>query len=308
MIRTLLALLVLQSAVHLSAGEVGVVLRPVVSVAAERATLGDVADLSGDERLIAVLRDLTVVELPDLRTRRLEPDEIRRAVGLGLGTTLNVSGVSEVSRRGQVITEDEMIRAASAAISVAGDEVTITTLRSSGSVTVPAGGADVAIMAEPLDQARSGDIPFRVRVMRGEVEVGRALVSLRVVRQRIMTVTARAIRKGERIGPGDLRSERVTVGRGSAAAVAQTELIGREARIDLAEGTPLTTAVVVNPPDVRVNQQVVLLVNSERFHLTAAGEALNDGRIGEVISVRRAADGRTVRGTVVAEGQVRLDR
>lgn len=306
--RPLLALLVLSSAVHLSAGEVGVVLRPVVSVAAERATLGDVAELTGDEALIAVIRDLTVVELPDLRTRHLEPDEIRRAVGLGLGTTLKVSGISDVSRRGQVIPEDELVRAASAAINVGDDEVTITTLRSSGSVTLPAGGAEVAIVAEPLDQMRSGDIPFRVRVMRGEVEVGRALVTLRVVRQRTMTVTARAIRKGERIGPGDLRSERVHVGRGSATAVTQADLIGREARMDLAEGTPLTTAVVINPPDVRVGQQVVLVVDSERFHLTAAGESLNDGRIGEVISVRRAADGRTVRGTVVAEGRVRLDR
>lgn len=306
--RPLLALLVLSSAVHLSAGEVGVVLRPVVSVAAERATLGDVAELTGDEALIAVIRDLTVVELPDLRTRHLEPDEIRRAVGLGLGTTLRISGASEVSRRGQVIPEDELIRAASAAINVADDAVTITTLRSSGPVTLPAGGPEVAIVAEPLDQMRSGDIPFRVRVMRGEVEVGRALVTLRVVRQRTMTVAARAIRKGERLGPGDLRSERVNVGRGSAAAVAQMDLIGREARMDLAEGTPITTMVVINPPDVRVGQQVVLVVNSERFHLTAAGESLNDGRIGEVISVRRAADGRTVRGTVVAEGQVRLDR
>lgn len=303
--RTLLALLVV---VQLSAGEVGVVLRPVVSVAAERATLGDVAELTGDEALIAVLRDLTVVELPDLRTRRLEPDEIRRAVGLGLGTTLRVSGVTEVSRRGQVIPEEQLIRAASAAISVAGDEVTITTLRSSGSVTLPAGGAEVAIVAEPLDQTQSGDIPFRVRILRGEVEVGRALVTLRVIRQRTMSVAARAIRKGERLSPGDLRSERVSVGRGSAAVVAQTDLVGREARTDLAEGTPLTTAVVVSPAAVRAGQQVVLVVNSERFHLTAAGESLNDGRIGEVISVRRAADGRTVRGTVIAEGQVRLDR
>jgi len=303
--RTLLALLVV---VQMSAGEVGVVLRPVVSVAAERATLGDVAELTGDEALIAVLRDLTVVELPDLRTRRLEPDEIRRAVGLGLGTTLRVSGVTEVSRRGQVIPEEQLIRAASAAISVAGDEVTITTLRSSGSVTLPAGGAEVAIVAEPLDQTQSGDIPFRVRILRGEVEVGRALVTLRVIRQRTMTVAARAIRKGERLSPGDLRSERVSVGRGSATVVAQTDLVGREARTDLAEGTPLTTAVVVSPAAVRAGQQVVLVVNSERFHLTAAGESLNDGRIGEVISVRRAADGRTVRGTVIAEGQVRLDR
>jgi flagella basal body P-ring formation protein FlgA len=304
-IRTLLALLVV---VPLWAGEVVVVLRPLVSVAAERATLGEVAELTGDEALIAVLRDLPVVELPDLRTRRLEPDEIRRAIGLGLGKTLTVSGFSEISRQGQAISAEELVRAAASRITADGDDLTVTTLRAAGSVTVPAGGAEIAIVAEPLDHARVGDLPFRVRIMRGDVEVGRALVTLRVVRHRTVTVAARAIGRGERIGPGDLRSERVVVGRESAAVVAAADLIGREARRDLAEGTPLTSAVVIIPPDVRAGQQVVLMVDSDRFHLTAAGECLNDGRIGESISVRRAADGRTVRGTVVAEGQVRLDR
>ena len=73
-------------------------------------------------------------------------------------------------------------------------------------------------------------------------------------------------------------------------------------------GVPFTATSVIAPPDVRVGQSVTLVVTSERFHLTATGEALNDGRIGEAIAVRRGADGRTVRGTVIAGGQVRLDR
>ena len=304
MIRLLLAVLVV---VQVSAGEVGVALRPVVSVAAERATLGDIAELTGDQELIAVLRDLPVVSLPDMRTRRLEPDEIRRAVGLGLGTTLKVSGACDVSRRGQVIAEGDLISAAKATIIADGDDLTMTTLRSSGNVTVPAGGAVIAIVAEPLDQTRSGDIPFRVRLMRGEAEVSRALITLRVLRHRTMTVAARTIRRGERIDPGALRSERVAVGRTTVAALEPAEFIGREARIDLMEGTPLTTGVVINPPAVHAGQQVTMLISNERFHLTASGESLNDGRIGDTIAVRRASDGRTVRGTVTAEGQVRLD-
>jgi flagella basal body P-ring formation protein FlgA len=120
-------------------------------------------------------------------------------------------------------------------------------------------------------------------------------------------VAARALKRGDRITAGDVRSERMQVTRQSLVGLDVQAVIGCEARVDLAEGTPFTTTAVIVPPDVRVGQIVVLVVTSERFHLTAKGEALNDGRIGESIAVRRSADGRTVRGTVVAEGQVRLD-
>jgi flagella basal body P-ring formation protein FlgA len=302
--RVLLAFLFM---LPITAGEVGVALRPLVSVAAEHATLGDIADLSGDAALIAALRDLPVVELPDLRARRVDPDGVRQAIGLGLGRSLQVSGASEVSRSGQVIPETDLIAAATAAIPTNNDELTITTLRSGGAVTIPAGGAEPRIVAEALDAALIGDIPLRVRVLRGESEQARSLVTLRVVRHRTMLVAARALKRGERIGAGDVRSDRIVVTRGNLAGLAEDEVIGREARMDLLEGSPFVAKSVIAPPDVRVGQNVVLVVTTERFHLTAKGEALNDGRIGDAIAVRRSADGRTVRGTVIAEGQVRLD-
>ncbi len=301
------ALLALAALLPLSGGEVSVSLRPQVTLAAERATLGDVADMSGDAGLIAVLRDLPIMELPDLAQRHLEADEVRRAVGHGLGRSLAITGTCDLSRRGRQITEDELIATARATITSDGDQLNVTTLRSPGALVIPDGGAETHLDAVALDRARIGDIPIRVRVLRGEVELARALITMRVVRQRDLLVAARPIKRGERIGAGDLRQERVTLTHGWNEEVTSKELLGREARLDLAEGTPLTTRLTVQPPDVRVGQRVVLQVISERFQLTVQGEALNDGRIGEVIPVRRASDGRTVRGTVIAEGQVRLD-
>jgi flagella basal body P-ring formation protein FlgA len=306
---SLLRVVVVAMAMFLSlvAGEVTAVLRPVVSVASERATLGEVAELSGDAALIAVIRDLPVVELPDLRERELEAGETRRAIGHGLGSLLIVSGTSRVTRRGRTIAEADIVQAARATIVADGDEMVITTLRSSGALVVPDGGSEVTMVAQPLDQSRTGDIPFKVRLMRGEVEVARALVTLRVVRHRQMVVASRILRRGERIGDGDVRSERLAVSRVGAASLTAHEIIGHEARMDLAEGTPLTAAVIILPPNVRAGQGIVLRVNTERFQLTAKGEALNDGHIGETISVRRETDGRTVRGKVIADGQVLLD-
>ena len=301
-------LLVLLLGLHaLAAGEVSVVLRPTVSLASERATLDQVADLSGDAELIRAIRDLPVVELPDLREHRLEADELRRVIGHGLGPALKISGISLVSRRGLVIAEADLIAAAAATVTADGDELSVTTLRSSGSLTVPDGGAAVVLQAQALDNNRCGDIPFRIRVLRGEVEVARALATLRVVRHREMTVSVRALRRGERIGAGDVRSEPMLVARATAKSLPLSEVVGREARMDLAAGTPMTDRVVNLPPAVRAGQEITLLFTSERFQLVAQGQALGDGRIGDIIGVRRGSDGRTVRGTVIADGQVRLE-
>lgn len=283
------------------------VLRPVVSVANERATLGEVAELSGDAAMIAVIRDLSVVELPDLRERKLEAPDIRQAIGHGVGTSLLVSGATRVTRRGRTITDAEIVQAATAAVLAEGDELVVSTLRSSGALIIPDGGSAVTMIAQPLDQSRTGDIPFRVRLMRGEVELARALVSLRVVRHRQMLVAARMLRRGERLGVGDIRTERVAVNRAGTTALTQDHIIGHEARMDLAEGIPLTAAVIMLPPNVRAGQGIMMQVNTERFQLTAKGQALNDGHIGEVIYVRRETDGRTVRGKIIADGQVLLD-
>ncbi len=283
------------------------VLRPVVSVANERATLGEVAELSGDAAMIAVIRDLSVVELPDLRERKLEAPDIRQAIGHGVGTSLLVSGATRVTRRGRTITDAEIVQAATAVVLAEGDELVVSTLRSSGALIIPDGGSAVTMIAQPLDQSRTGDIPFRVRLMRGEVELARALVSLRVVRHRQMLVAARMLRRGERLGVGDIRTERVAVNRAGTTALTQDHIIGHEARMDLAEGIPLTAAVIMLPPNVRAGQGIMMQVNTERFQLTAKGQALNDGHIGEVIYVRRETDGRTVRGKIIADGQVLLD-
>jgi flagella basal body P-ring formation protein FlgA len=300
-------LLLLMVFFPLAAGEVTVVLRPVVSVANERATLGEVAELSGDAAMIAVIRDLSVVELPDLRERKLEAPDIRQAIGHGVGASLLVSGATRVTRRGRTITDAEIVQAATAAVLAEGDELVVSTLRSSGALIIPDGGSAVTMIAQPLDQSRTGDIPFRVRLMRGEVELARALVSLRVVRHRQMLVAARMLRRGERLGVGDIRTERVAVNRAGTTALTQDHIIGHEARMDLAEGIPLTAAVIMLPPNVRAGQGIMMQVNTERFQLTAKGQALNDGHIGEVIHVRRETDGRTVRGKIIADGQVLLD-
>jgi flagella basal body P-ring formation protein FlgA len=266
-----------------------------------------VAELSGDTAMIAVIRDLSVVELPDLRERKLEAPDIRQAIGHGVGASLLVSGATRVTRRGRTITDAEIVQAATAAVLAEGDELVVSTLRSSGALIIPDGGSAVTMIAQPLDQSRTGDIPFRVRLMRGEVEVARALVSLRVVRHRQMLVAARMLRRGERLGVGDIRTERVAVNRAGTTALTQDHIIGHEARMDLAEGIPLTAAVIMLPPNVRAGQGIMMQVNTERFQLTAKGQALNDGHIGEVIHVRRETDGRTVRGKIIADGQVLLD-
>ena len=296
------------AALSLSAETVEIRLRDVAEVAKTVATVADVAELSGDARLIAVVSPLAVQELSGLVLHRLDATVVRMAIGRAVPVgSLNISGICALSRRSLTISEDAMIAAASAQAKAAGDdEVEVEKVRGSGALVVPAFAQPPHVVADALDRSPAGEIPYRVRVLQGDNELARTLVVVKVSRYRRMTVAARTLKRGEMLGVGDLRTERVAVTSRLAEANDAHELLGRSVRQDIAEGAPLVAAQFIIPADVQAGQTVTISYVSERFRLSASGEALADGRTGETIQVRRG-DGKAVKARVVALGQVQLD-
>jgi flagella basal body P-ring formation protein FlgA len=228
-----------------------------------------------------------------------------RAVPMG---GVAISGVCQLSRRSLAISEAEIVAAVTAQAKAASDdEVVVGKVRVSGALVVPAAETPPRLLAEALDRAPTGEIPYRVRVLQGDVELARSLVVVPVARYRRMTVAARALHRGETLGVGDLRSERIEVTPRLAEAGEANTLVGRIARQDIAEGTPLAAALFTVPADVQSGQAVTISFVRDHFRLSATGEALADGHVGETIQVRRA-DGRAVKARVVASGQVQIDQ
>ena len=126
------------------------------------------------------------------------------------------------------------------------------------------------------------------------------------LRQRIeMPVLNRRLHAGEVITPDDLQW--VSVGDrglpGNAVYEAQ-ELIGRTPRRSLAAGAPVLAADLKRPTVVARGALVTLILSSPSMRLTARGQALDEGGVGDGIRVANAQSHTVVAGVVLANGQV----
>ena len=289
----------------ISAGEAVVHLRPVVAVAADRATLADIAELSGDERAQAELGGLLICEAVGPAPVMLDAQRVRQALGRRApGWTLRIEGQCQLTRSMRVLAERELVEAAINCLRAGAGDVDVSLIRAQGDLTVPDGDG-LGLVADPLDRGASGEVAVRVRAMRAEREIGRALITLKVVRYRQSVVAGRPIKRGEVIAAGDLRRERMVVGRGDEPFSDLQFAVGTEARVDLVAGAPIGVSQVVMRPAVRGGQALVLVYSGSGIHLTAAGEAMADGSIGEVIQVRR--DGRVLKAKVIGAGEAQVN-
>ncbi len=288
---------------------VQVIVRAEVSVSADHATLADVAELRGDQEIISVLAGLPIVQLPDLSVKTIDGLVITKAIGRSLGDRFRVQGSGTVVRQALSIDEATLTKAAESVITVDDDEVKISVLRHSGAVAIPAGGSEHTFVVDALDKQLIGDIPVRVRVLRGEREFARALITLRVERHRTVVVAARALRRGDVLTPGDLRLKRMALtSRFSSGIKDIATLVGQEVRMEVEEGSPLQINLVSLPPAVRAGQTIELVVTNKNFHVSGTAVALGSGAIGDVINVRRQADGHTVRARIEGLGVVTFER
>ncbi len=291
-----------------------IALRPRAEVAGRIVTIGDLAELSGDAALAARLAGVTVLELGDLAEHRLTAAQVQSAAAAAApGRALQAVGECRVTRRALVVDADAMVAAAVAAAGAAGGadgdrERVATRVRDGGALTVPDDVVPVRLVAEALDRSPGGEIPYRVRVLRGESELGRTLVTLLVARYRTVVVAARTIHTSEVVAAGDMRSARLAVDAVNRYAPAQADaLLGPTARVDIAEGTPSALGLLRPHLDVHGGEAVTQVYSRDGFAVSGAGEALGDGKVGDLIQVRRSSDGGCVKGRVTAPGEVRIN-
>lgn len=81
---------------------------------------------------------------------------------------------------------------------------------------------------------------------------------------------------------------------------------GLQARVSLDAGDPITDAVVLLPPDARRGAPVTLTVTAGSLTVTAPGELLEDGTLGQSVRVVNLATHTTQRGHLVRPDTVDL--
>jgi len=130
-------------------------------------------------------------------------------------------------------------------------------------------------------------------------------VGIQLTRYAEITVATRPLARGDVIQVSDLRRERraVSVAR-SDYFTQETAAVGRVATRAIAAGEVVNAGNSKRPRLVRRGATVVLALRGTAVEVRVKGIALEDGAMGERVSVRNQSSARVVEGTVGADGVV----
>ena len=169
-----------------------------------------------------------------------------------------------------------------------------------------AADADVELR---LDGKRefAGSVPITAVVRRDGQVLRRGVVTVQVETRAPMWVTRRPLRRGEHIRAEDL--EQVEGDQRSlrgARVLEPAEAVGRRTRRAIGPGKPLRAHWVEEVPLVHRGKRVRLLFRSGSLRIEAAGEAKEDGGVGDHVRVRNLESRRELVGEVGADGAVHV--
>jgi flagella basal body P-ring formation protein FlgA len=297
-------------------------LRESAAVSATAVRLGDVATLEGgpDElrRRLAGL-DLTDIAAgtKDLKVTRAQVDYRLRLADLDPRLyELDGPAAVTVSYSFVDVEAEEVVAAARQAVverlnRTAQDVATYPWQQVRGPFRVPGTRDSLKLQGEPRCQG----LPV------GKVRVDVAIVSAGERRQTVsvyldvkvwqpVPVTARTVEKGELLDDANVRFERRAVEYGPDLALTREVVLGQRARRSFAAGLVLTSSQLESADGaalVRQRDTVRLVARVGPLRVTAVGEALQDGRLGQRIRVRNIDSKATVQGRVVDRGLVEVD-
>lgn len=122
-----------------------------------------------------------------------------------------------------------------------------------------------------------------------------------------VVVMARSQNRGSLLGTGDIGMEERDLGTLTAGYLLEQErAIGMELKRNMTAGNVLTSTALTQPRLVRRGQSVTLIAEGTSFTVRVAGEALQDGVIGDRIRVRNSGSKRVIEGYVEGPGLVRV--
>lgn len=122
-----------------------------------------------------------------------------------------------------------------------------------------------------------------------------------------VVTSAQGLERGRIIGEGDIALSEQNVAQIADRFFTQPqEVIGQTVKRRLNAGQPITAAALDQPVLVARGQQVMLIIQHQGIEASTMGEALKQGRKGEMIRVRNLSSQRVVDGLVESAGVVRV--
>ncbi len=305
---------------------VTVTLRSQATVGIRPITLRDIASIAGDNP--AVCKTVAELDVADpLGTRgSLTISRSQVAIRLQLSGLpeglVRVEGADrvEVTAAHYALTESEVMAAARQSIlkrlsSWNPDEIEMQLVQPIGVPLIVTGGkedvtvwAEVHAAGEPLGRAQ-----VDVSILVGGTRRLSFPLYLDIHALRQVAVAARKVEKGEALTESAVIFERRPVESQRAYVTAPEALVGKKASRPLTPGTVLTVADLaaaeerLDLPLVHQRDPVKMIVHLGVVNVLAAGEALQDGKLGQLIRVRNVDSKQIVLGRVADKSLVEID-
>jgi len=162
----------------------------------------------------------------------------------------------------------------------------------------------LATQSEPPFEGR---VPVTVELLAGDRVVARHIVSpyVRVLETAIVPV--RDLRRGQTLGPEDVRVAKIDAARMRGNFVRTIDVaIGKRLKSSVRDGQPLRESQIEVVPVVDRGDRVMLVIDRGGLRVQAIGRAQESGAAGQWIRVLNVDSRREVSGRVDPEGKVHV--
>lgn len=182
----------------------------------------------------------------------------------------------------------------------AGDiRLTITPLNLPADIELPPGAADYRIELPYGVRFNFPTVVYAVVTLDGQAYT-KVSLSLDVRLFQDVVVATRSLAANELIVPDSIKYERMDIGRLSQGYITSLDdVAGMQARRTISPGTPLNKYMLAKPDVIKRGATVSILVRMGDMEVTAAGEAMQSGSVGDVIRVRNVNSKKVVTAQVL---------
>lgn len=280
---------------------------PQATVAGTMVRLSDLAALDGTG---VDLAEVEICPAPEAgASRRISGQSVLtklQEAGLGEGIAYTIPATVSITRAHQVLDETTLRPAIEAQLGerlAPGDRVDDVDVQRQ--VRIPLGAYDVEVDPPSALATGGGFRRTDVRIVQDGVVTANVPVRVKIATFGNVVVARQPIARGTILSEDDLRIEERRLDELPTTVLTDLEsAIGREARVALAAGKPLTVQGLANAVLVKRGDAVRVLVEKGGMRLSIAGEAMDTGGAGERVRVVNASSKRELVGRVVDHGTV----
>ena len=302
---------------------VTVTIHPVALAVHEEVSIGDVSTIEGgDTALRSRIVHLDLADAPQPgKTAQLTRGLIQHRLQIaGIDASrYKLIGAEAVtlSARGYAVSEQELVQAARqfllSRLPWKPDEVSIEATRpAKGTVQVSGGREDIRFEASlNAPKIALGSVRVDVAILSKGIKQTEVPIVLDVHLKKTIAVAARRVDRGQTLTGEDVVYERRTVDNVAGYLAESDPLVGQRVKRTIQPLQPITKSDLDSAePDaavvIRQRDAVKLVARAGNLVVTVSGEALQDGRTGQMIRVRNVDSKAVVTGRVVNRNEVQV--